>query len=783
MFCLVKILTVKELLDNLNQNQKEAVIYNDGPSLIIAGAGSGKTRVLTYKIASLLKSGLKPWTIMSLTFTNKAAREMKERISQLVDPSSASRLWMGTFHSIFLKILRAEAAAIGYPENFTIYDTSDSKNLLKTIIKEMNLDDKIYKPGAVQSRISSAKNDLISPAAYAANKDIQTDDLRSKKPQIKEIYYKYVQRCKTASAMDFDDILLLTNVLFRDHPDILKKYQEKFSFILVDEYQDTNFSQYLIVKKLAENHHKVCVVGDDSQSIYSFRGANIENILNFRNSYPESKIFKLEQNYRSTQNIVNIANSLIAKNKGQIHKNVFSENEKGQPIRVLSAYSDIEEGFIVANKINEMRLSNHDSLNNYVILYRTNAQSRIFEESLRKRNLPYRVYGGLSFYQRKEIKDVISYLRFVLNSNDEEAFKRIINYPARGIGETTLQKLINAANSNGISIGHILEDPIKYDVPINSGTLKKVETFRDLIKSIRAEVEIKNVYEVTEKLVLQSGIIAELSLDNSPENISRKENIQELLSGMNDFVENRTEEGNEAIFLSDYLSEVSLLTDQDEEKSAEGERITMMTIHASKGLEYKHVFIVGLEEDIFPSMHSIDSEKALEEERRLLYVAITRAESTCTISFAKSRFRNGQNNFTRPSRFISELDRNLLDLPENSTSNAQREIHENRGFNSFNKTVQSISTVNVKGTPTSVSTGKPLVKVQPSVGTNVTNNQVGSSGFGNIKEGQKILHERFGKGVITLVEGEDVNCTISVNFENSGSKKLLLKFAKFTVIE
>lgn len=790
---------MNQLIENLNNSQKEAVLYNNGPSLIIAGAGSGKTRVLTYKIAGLLKEGLQPWSIMALTFTNKAAREMKERIAQLVDPASASRLWMGTFHSIFLRILRSEADSIGYPANFTIYDSSDSKSLIKSIIKEMNLDDKIYKPNSVQSRISAAKNDLITPGAYAANQNIQKDDAHSKRPLMKDIYQRYVDRCKLASAMDFDDILLMTNILFRDHPEILKSYQERFSFILVDEYQDTNFSQYLIVKKLAESHHKVCVVGDDSQSIYSFRGANIENILKFKSSYPECRMFKLEQNYRSTQNIVNAANSLIAKNKSQIKKTIFSENDEGQRIRVFSAYSDIEEGFIVANKINEMHLSSFDSLNEFVILYRTNAQSRIFEESLRKRNLPYRVYGGLSFYQRKEIKDVIAYLRLLLNPDDEEAFKRVINYPARGIGDTTQNKILSAASNAGIGVSKVIENPENFDLQINSGTAKKIQTFKELINKFRLSVNQKNVYEITDELIKESGIYSDVTVDNLPENISRKENILELLSGMNEFVENRIEEGNEDIYLADYLSEVSLLTDQDEDKNSEGEKVTMMTIHASKGLEYKNVFVVGLEEEIFPSARTVESEKELEEERRLLYVAITRAEKVCVLSFAKSRFRNGQSNFTRPSRFLKDIDPRFLELPSESSlfnsgtgksfEEAENRFPKNNSYNSGYKSqdLPSRPSVNINSgrnqAPTSVRTGKPLTKISNNdtsaspVSSNVVHD--GKS----LRVGQSILHERFGKGKIAEIEGVEGNCTITVDFENSGTKKLLLKFAKFNLID
>jgi len=806
---------VEDLLENLNDSQKSAVLYNDGPSLIIAGAGSGKTRVLTHKIAWLLQNGLQPWTIMALTFTNKAAREMKERIGTLVDQQSASRLWMGTFHSIFFRILRAESEAVGFPSGFTIYDTADSKSLIKTICKEMGLDDKIYKVKAVQARISSAKNDLISPEAYAGNAEMVKGDILSKRPLIKEIYLRYVERCRLAAAMDYDDLLFQTNILFRDHPEILARYQERFSFILVDEYQDTNFSQYLIVKRLAEKHHRVCVVGDDSQSIYSFRGANIDNILNFKKTYPEGKLFKLEQNYRSTQTIVNAANSLISKNKEQIRKNVYSEKEIGNKIKVLSAYSDLEEGFMVANKISELRLSTFDSFNEFVILYRTNAQSRIFEESLRKRNIPYRVYGGLSFYQRKEIKDVIAYLRLILNADDEEAFKRVVNYPTRGIGETTMQKVIHGASDHGVSLWKVLEDPASFNVQINSGTARKLDLFKSFIESYRPLVFEKNVYELTEQLVRESGILHEVSEDLSPENISRKENIMELLSGMHDFCESRIEEGNEAVSLMDYLSEVSLLTDQDENKNAEGERVTLMTIHAAKGLEFKNVFVAGLEEEIFPSAHCLESERALEEERRLLYVAITRAENICVLSYAKSRFRNGQSNFTRPSRFLKDLDPNLLDYPteasmfsSSTTSTFERESgnyygsssrfgggakEETRSWSEKSASRTSLPSLNKVQSPLMQSTGKRLTKLPKTESTPAVNagsapvgGVSGSAPVGNasgLKIGGFILHERFGKGQICAIEGSDDNAKIDVEFENSGHKKLLLKFARFTILE
>ena len=787
---------VRDILENLNNSQRDAVLYNDGPSLVIAGAGSGKTRVLTHKIATLIQSGIPPWNIMALTFTNKAAREMKGRIADLVDTESASRLWMGTFHSIFYRILRAETNVIGFPEGFTIYDSADSKSLIKTICKEMNLDDKIYKVNSVQSRISSAKNDLISPAAYAGNANMQKQDILSKRPLIKEIFLRYVERCRLAAAMDFDDLLFQTNILFRDNPEILANYQDRFRFILVDEYQDTNFSQYLIIKKLAERHHHVCFVGDDSQSIYSFRGANIENILNFKNTYPDGKIFKLEQNYRSTQTIVNAANSLISKNKGQIQKKVFSKNEKGKKIRVLSAYSDLEEGFMVANKINELRLTTFDSLNDFVILYRTNAQSRIFEESLRKRNLPYRVYGGLSFYQRKEIKDVIAYLRLMINTADEEAFKRVVNYPARGIGDTTLQKIIHSASDNGVSLWNVIGDPSGYELQINSGTAKKLEGFRAFIEKNRSLVPEKNVYELTEQHIQTAGILHEIKEDQSPENLSRMENIHELLAGMHDFCESRIEEGNEAISLTDYLSEVSLLTDQDENKNAEGERITMMTIHAAKGLEFKNVFVAGLEEEIFPSSHCIESEKALEEERRLLYVAITRAKNICVLSYAKSRFRNGQNTFTKPSRFFRDLDPDLLDNPTeasqfssslNSTFEHESRYSQTKNYKSNQQSYyQPTSSNKVDSSLINPSTGKKLAKISEATSSDqtasATSTSTGNKASG-LRVGGIILHEKFGKGEICGIEGVDDNSKIDVEFENSGHKKLLLKFARFTILE
>ncbi|MDD4641061.1 MAG: UvrD-helicase domain-containing protein, partial [Bacteroidales bacterium] len=614
---------MEKILDKLNDSQKQAVLYNDGPSLVIAGAGSGKTRVLTRKVAVLLKQGLAPWNIMALTFTNKAAREMKERIATLVDPESASLLWMGTFHSVFLRILRAEASVLGYPSSFSIYDATDSKNQIKSIIRDLGLDEKIYREGAVHARISSAKNDLISANAYANNPALQERDLFTKMPRIAEIYQRYVQRCRLASAMDFDDLLYNTNVLFRDHPEILKAYQSRFQFILVDEYQDTNFSQHLIVSRLAERHHKVCVVGDDSQSIYSFRGANIDNILNFKKTYPECLMFKLEQNYRSTQNIVNLANSLIAKNRKQIHKSVFSKREAGNKIQVLSAFSDMEEAYMIANKINELHMSVYDPWSEFAVLYRTNAQSRILEDALRKRGIPYRIYGGTSFYQRKEIKDIVAYLRLVINPSDEEAFKRVINFPARGIGKTTLDKIRQSANQHQVTFWEITANALTYNLAVHSGTASKLQLFSSLIEGLRPFSSSLNVYEFTKKLVQDSGINAALLQDNSEEGINRKEHLESLLSGMFDFCQSRLEEGNEQILLPDYLAEISLLTDQDEVD--EGDKVNLMTVHAAKGLEFKNVFVSGLEDSIFPSIRNQESERELEEERRLLYVAITRA--------------------------------------------------------------------------------------------------------------------------------------------------------------
>lgn len=596
-----------DYIEELNESQRAAVLYGDGPSLVIAGAGSGKTRVLTYKIAYLLENGYNPWNILALTFTNKAAREMKERIARQVGEQRARYLWMGTFHSVFSRILRAEASHIGFTSQFTIYDSADSKSLLRSIIKEMGLDEKTYKPGSVQARISNAKNHLVSPSGYAANKEAYEADAAAKMPAIRDIYSRYWERCRQAGAMDFDDLLVYTYILFRDFPEVLARYREQFRYVLVDEYQDTNYAQHSIVLQLTKENQRVCVVGDDAQSIYSFRGADIDNILYFTKIYPDTKVFKLEQNYRSTQTIVRAANSLIEKNERQIPKEVFSEKERGEAIGVFQAYSDVEEGDIVTNKIAQLRREHDYGYSDFAILYRTNAQSRVFEEALRKRSMPYKIYGGLSFYQRKEIKDIIAYFRLVVNPNDEEAFKRIINYPARGIGDTTVGKIIKAATDNNVSLWTVLCEPITYGLTINKNTHTKLQGFRELIEQFMTEVAEKNAYEIGTAIIRQSGIINDVCQDNSPENLSRKENIEELVNGMNDFCAMRQEEGNTNVSLIDFLSEVSLLTDQDSDKEGDGEKVTLMTVHSAKGLEFRNVFVVGLEENLFPSGMAGDS--------------------------------------------------------------------------------------------------------------------------------------------------------------------------------
>lgn len=779
---------MENLLDHLNKQQCEAVEYISGPSLIIAGAGSGKTRVLTYKIAYLMQSGYMPHSILALTFTNKAAKEMKERIAQLIGWQYARYLWMGTFHSVFSRILRTEAEKIGFTSNFTIFDSADSRNLIKTIIKQFQLDDKIYKPARVQGTISNAKNALISPQMYAQDKELIEYDQRAKMPVLKDIYREYNNRLKASNTMDFDDLLFYTNCLFRDHPDVLKSYQERYQYILVDEYQDTNFAQYLVIKQLADAHHRVCVVGDDAQSIYSFRGANIDNILKFKEVYPESKIFKLEQNYRSTQNIVNAANSLIKQNKEQIQKTVFSENDEGDRIEVTGAYSDFEEGVIVSNKIWDLRRDKKASYSDFVILYRTNAQSRVFEEALRKKNIPYRIYGGLSFYQRKEIKDVIAYFRMIVNPQDEEAFKRIVNIPKRGIGDTTIDKVLNAARTHNVSMWEVIGQPLEHNLNVNAGTAKKLKDFRELIESFIASLNEYSAYELASRIVKQSGIASEAYQDQTPEGMSRQENLQELLGGIHEFCESRQEEGIDGIGLMDFLSEVSLLTDQDTDKEASQEKVTMMTVHAAKGLEFKNVFVVGMEEDLFPSAMAKNEFRGLEEERRLFYVAITRAKEYCMISYAKSRFRNGMVNASNPSRFLRDIDTEYL--------NVNASVYG--GFGVINKPdTYTKELFDYTDTPVSRTTynDRPAIAQKPAnespdlslshaklVNAKDAVQKTSTGKTNEVQVGATIKHERFGIGKVTAVSGDPDSRKATVEFENSGVKQLLLKFARFDII-
>ncbi len=771
---------MEDYISQLNPQQQEAVLYTDGPSLVIAGAGSGKTRVLTYKIVHLLSHGYEPWRILALTFTNKAAREMRERIEKLVGSQVASKLWMGTFHSIFSRILRTNAERIGYKRDFTIYDTADSKSLIKTIIKDMDLDDKVYKPAIVMSTISAAKNALISPEKYATTADIIEADKRARRPFMHAIYKAYKNRCFVAGAMDFDDLLYYTNVLLRDNPDILHHYQEYFRYILVDEYQDTNFAQHLIVSQICQENQNLCVVGDDAQSIYSFRGANIRNILNLKNSYPNLQIFKLEQNYRSTQNIINAANSLIEKNTEQIRKQVFSCNDVGSRIEVVQSYSDYEESFLVANRISQLRMTQHDSFEEYAILYRTNAQSRILEESLRKRNIPYRIYGGLSFYQRKEIKDAIAYFRLSINPDDDEALKRIINYPARGIGETTINKITRCALDNRISIWGVINNLSQYEVGINSGTAKKLTAFRDMIVSF---IEMNN--QGLDAEIVATNIIKETQLmsihisDRTPESISKQENLSELTNGVKEFVASKKEEGNEEnISLTDFLAEVSLATDQDSQDSAE-ERVTLMTVHAAKGLEFSNVFIVGVEEELFPSAMSCSTQSEIEEERRLLYVAITRAKSFCMISYASSRFRNGQTVTCSPSRFIRDINPQFLQLCAGSNLDNRQAVNPlgnyRSSFNSYSSPRQS----SFGNSKTENFTKKSTANNSQRSDSSSIN---GIHSAAELSTGMTIEHSRFGNGVIIKVDDKSADARIVVKFNNVGEKTLLLKFAKFNII-
>ena len=757
-----------DYLNNLNPSQQAAVTYCEGPSLVIAGAGSGKTRVLTYKIAYLLEHGYEPWKILALTFTNKAAAEMKQRIAKQVGNDIAKHLWMGTFHSIFARILRFECTAIGFTSNFTIYDAADSRSLVKSIIKELNLDDKIYKPNMILGLISRAKNMLILPETYANDKNVRHMLEEQRVTEIPQIYINYWNRCKQAGAMDFDDLLLNTYILFNSSEDILKKYQQKFKYILVDEYQDTNYAQYLILKKLAANDENLCVVGDDAQSIYSFRGAKIDNILKFTQEFEGAKEFKLEQNYRSTQTIVDAANSLIEKNKLQIRKKVFSENDKGQPIELIKAYSDREEGEIVVSKIADMHRRLDYEYDDFAILYRTNAQSRIFEEALRKRNIPYKIYGGLSFYQRKEIKDVMAYFRMAVNPMDEEAFKRVLNYPSRGIGDTTLKKIITVAANHKVSLWDVISDPVTHECPINNSTAQKLGIFRSLIVSFIEATDTMDAASLGEMIMKDSGIVADVYKDNSPEDVSRQENLQELLNGLKDFTISRQEEDNAFVSLTDFLQDVSLLTDQDSDKNIDGAKVTLMTIHAAKGLEFANIFIVGMEEGLFPSPQSEYSSKALEEERRLFYVAITRARENCFLSYAMNRFLYGKMSFCTPSRFLKDIDPSYMKMDDDSEG---IDMHKN-----FDKQPDMASQIyKMLQTPAT----HPKDKAPINKNTNSSNSNKNGC---DLQIGQHIEHERFGIGEVINLEGEGDNRKATVKFKYSGEKNLLLRFARFKVI-
>ncbi len=762
-------------LNDLNDAQRAAVIEKEGPSLVIAGAGSGKTRVLTYRIAHLMASGVAPWNILALTFTNKAAREMKERIGRLVGEDLAASLWMGTFHAIFSKILRTESEKLGFPSAFTIYDTTDSKSLIKSIIKELKLDDKVYKPSGVLSRISNAKNNLFTAAAYKGNSTFIADDNASKRPEIAKIYEVYSARCRQSGAMDFDDLLLYTNVLFRDFPEILDKYQQKFKYVLVDEYQDTNFSQYLIVKKLSQQHHNICVVGDDAQSIYSFRGAKIENILNFKTDYPRHHLFKLEQNYRSTQTIVNAANSLIKKNERQIPKEVYSKNDEGELVQLIDAFTDNEEGYLVINSIFD-QMNNHQlHYDDFAILYRTNAQSRIFEEALRKRNMPYKIYGGLSFYQRKEVKDLIAYFRMVVNPDDSEALKRVINYPARGIGDTTLNKLEEAAAYNNISIWQVAKSPERFGVEVNKGTLNKINGFCEFIERFIAIKKEQDGYVMAQQIATESGIMKDLYNGTTVEERSKYENVEELLNGIRDFVSTNYQEDN-PVRLEHFLENVALYTDQDSNKPDDKNRITLMTIHSAKGLEFPHVYIVGMEEDLFPSSMNSFSQHEMEEERRLFYVALTRAEKRVTLSYAKSRYKYGTATNTSPSRFISEIDSQFIKT---------KALFGRKGFDDdFNDEEATVS-FKQRGSAFQkpARPGMNLAAQRKLQQMNHSQQPVfNSDPPENIKSGMNIEHQQFGTGRVIQIEGEGSDKKALIFFNKLGEKKLILKFARLRIV-
>ncbi|WP_418317401.1 ATP-dependent helicase [Segatella sp.] len=839
-----------DLLNDLNEAQRAAVEYIDGPSLVIAGAGSGKTRVLTYKIAYLLSQGMKPWSIMALTFTNKAAREMKERIGKLVGNDLAQHLYMGTFHSIFSRILRAEAEHIGFNNNFTIYDESDSRSLIKAIVKEMGLDDKKYKPAAVHAKISMAKNNLMSAAAYDSDAAIFEQNKRAQMPEVGKIFVTYVQRCKQANAMDFDDLLTLTYQLFREHEDIRHKYAARFDYVLVDEYQDTNHVQMSIVMQLCQEKQRVCAVGDDSQSIYSFRGANIDNILNYQRQFQGTRLFKLEQNYRSTQTIVEAANSLIKHNRNQIPKDVFSENAKGEKIQYKPAYSDKEEAAIVAKDVKRIRREDGCQYSDFAILYRTNAQSRSFEEEFRKQGIPYRIYGGLSFYQRKEIKDIIAYFRLVANPDDEEAIKRIINYPARGIGAATVLKIADCAHQNQVSFWEVIGAPERYGLAVTKGTMNKLETFRLLISSFIERAQTTDVYELGDAIIKESGISQDIMSGKDADDLARQENLEEFLSGMSAFVEERREEGRfDELFLQDYLQDVALLTDADSDGDKDEPRVSLMTVHAAKGLEFPTVFVVGLEENIFPSPLSAASLRELEEERRLLYVAITRAEKHCILTNAKNRWRYGKMEFDNPSRFIDEIDGKLIDSqdeaggslfgsradsmsdqpewaraqrsrrpwedaeqpryssryqnskpvasqfvadpkpslfddePETSHTSGRSSVSGRSSLSEGN--FKSVRALNAAKRYMETHSSHPASRSTESSAASVSSSAASSAGSSScgLQEGMKIEHQRFGRGTVLKIEGTGENTKATVEFVHSGTKQLLLKYAKFTVVD
>ena len=820
-----------DLLNDLNEAQRAAVEYIDGPSLVIAGAGSGKTRVLTYKIAYLLSKGMKPWSIMALTFTNKAAREMKERIGRLVGDDLAQHLYMGTFHSIFSRILRAEAEHIGFNNNFTIYDETDSRSLIKAIVKEMGLDDKSYKPAAVHARISMAKNNLVSAESYASDAAIFEQNKRAQMPELGKIFVAYVQRCRQANAMDFDDLLVLTHRLFREHEEIRQKYAARFDYILVDEYQDTNHVQMSIVMQLCKEKLRVCAVGDDSQSIYSFRGANIDNILNYQKQLKGTRLFKLEQNYRSTQTIVKAANSLIKFNRNQIKKDVYSENAVGEKLQYKPAYSDKEEAVIVAKVIKRIKRQDNCEYHDFAILYRTNAQSRSFEEEFRKQGIPYRIYGGLSFYQRKEIKDIIAYFRLVANPDDEEAIKRIINYPARGIGATTVMKIADCAHQNQVSFWEVIGEPAHYGLNVNKGTLAKLDNFRLLISSFIERSHTTDVYELGDAIIKESGISQDIMSGRDADDLARQENLEEFLSAMSAFVEERREEGRmDEAFLTDYLQDVALLTDADSEGAKDEPRVSLMTVHAAKGLEFATVFIVGLEENIFPSPLAAMSVRELEEERRLLYVAITRAEKHCILTNAKNRFRYGKMEFDNPSRFIDEIDASLIEAQDEMNgsyfgggSSYDRSASYGGGYgkrmpwdqkrrisdrdedvpewrrvtsqfrpdpkpasdtsSSSSSSRESLSSGNFKSVRALDAARRILGNNRNSSVSSASSVFSSGSSFGGLKEGCKIEHQRFGVGIVRKIEGQGENAKATVEFQNSGIKQLLLKYAKYTILD